>query len=199
MKVFITIVTVLLLSGCVGVQPPMNEYKLNSHMPTSKSKTQSIFEDKSLKVAEAFSPNTLMSLDMNYVQGVNKQFAFSQAKWATTPNQAITAKLLELLRDANLFKNIQVSKSRSKSDLILETNIEDFMQYFSEDFKESYSSVVLTLTLIDFNKNSVIVTKTFRSKVNAKSLDVEGGVVALDAALYEVLSQINEWFTEVNR
>ena len=44
-----------------------------------------------------------------------------------------------------------------------------------------------------------LIFNSISKKVNAKSLDVEGGVIALDGALYEVLSQINEWFAQVNR
>ncbi|MFA6191640.1 MAG: ABC-type transport auxiliary lipoprotein family protein [Sulfurimonas sp.] len=196
MKLFIIAIAILLFSGCSTMHPSKSEYRLNSNMPT-KILSQAGCANKSLKVAEAFSSSTLMALDMNYVQGINKQFAYSQAQWSISPNHAITDKLLELIRDANLFKSVQVSKSRSKNDLILETNIEDFMQYYSEDFRESYSNVVITLTLIDATTNSVVSTKTFSSKVAAKSLDSEGGVIALDSALYDVLSQINEWFSKV--
>ncbi|MEA2092286.1 MAG: hypothetical protein U9O83_07980, partial [Campylobacterota bacterium] len=81
------------------------------------------------------------------------------------------------------------SKSRSKNDLILEINIEDFMQYFSKDLTQSYSKVVLSLTLIDAKTSRVIASDTFSAKMDALSLDASGGVKALDAALQDVLSQ----------
>jgi cholesterol transport system auxiliary component len=198
MKLWIAIVVLLLLSGCATVHPAIAEYRLSSHMPTlTDSSNSRECANKSLKVAEAFSSSSLMALDINYVHGQNKQFPYSQAQWSISPNHAITAKLLELIRERNLFKSVQVSKSRSKNDLILETNIEDFMQYFSEDLKESHSNVVITLTLIDASNNSVRATQTFSAKVNSKSLDVEGGVVALNLAFEDVLSQIIHWLEKV--
>ncbi len=196
MKLLIVSIIMFWFSGCATVNPPKSEYKLNSQMPTHVGSGVAC-GDKSLKVAEAFSSSTLMALNMNYVQGTNKQFAYAQAQWATAPNQAISAKLLELIRVSNLFQSVQVSKSRSKNDLILETNIEDFMQYYSEDFRDSYANVAMTLTLIDGNKNSVVATKTFHAKVLTKTADAEGGVVALDTALFDVLSQIDGWLGKV--
>ena len=186
----------ILLGGCATVHPPKVEYRLNAKTP-SQSFPQNECTGKSLKVAEAFSSSTLMSLSMYYVEGVNKQFAYSQAQWAVAPNYAISEKLLTLARDTKLFKSVQVSKSRSKNDLILETNIEEFMQYFSADFKESHAKVGITISLIDANTNSVLSTKKFNSKVDAKTLDADGGVVALDEALFEVLTEMNAWFSKV--
>ena len=80
--------------------------------------------------------------------------------------------------------------------MLLETNIEDFMQYFSKDEKNSFSNVVITLTLIDTQTNSVIATKTFRSKVDSQSADANGGVIALNRALSNVLNESGKWLGE---
>lgn len=198
MRLFIIAFSIFLLSGCTTVLPPMSEYRLDSKMcPSEATNTPKGCEDKSLKVAEAFSSGTLMALNMNYVQGVNKQFSYAQAQWSVAPKDAVTQKLLELARGTNLFKSVQVSKSRSKNDLILETNIEDFMQYYSEDLRASHAKVTLTLTLIDAGKNHVLSSKTFTSKAVVKTLDAQGGVEALDRALFDVLSEINVWLGDV--
>lgn len=196
MKIISLILTVLLFSACSTVHPPVTEYRLNLEIPKS-APTQKGCLDKSLKVAQAFSSNPLVTLNMNYVQGSNKQFAYSQAQWSISPSDAVTAKIIELLRDTKLFNSVQVSKSRSKSDMIMEIDIEDFMQYFSSDFKESYANAAITLTLIDSKNNIIIATKTFNSKVDAKTLDAEGGVHALSTALSDILKQSSVWVSEV--
>lgn len=196
MKIFVLVLTVLLFSACSTVNPPVTEYRLNLDMPKN-TQMQKGCSEKSLKVAQAFSSTPLMTLNMNYVEGSNKQFAYSQAQWSVSPNNAITAEIIELLRSTELFKSVQVSKSRSKSDMILEINIEDFMQYFSDDFENSHANAVITLTLIDSKSNNVIATRTFNSKVDAKTLNAEGGVYALSMALSDVLKQSSLWFNEV--
>ena len=196
MKIFVLVLTVLLFSACSTVNPPVTEYRLNLDMPKN-TQMQKGCSEKSLKVAQAFSSTPLMTLNMNYVEGSNKQFAYSQAQWSVSPNNAISAEIIALLRSTELFKSVQVSKSRSKSDMILEINIEDFMQYFSDDFENSHANAVITLTLIDSKSNNVIATRTFNSKVDAKTLNAEGGVYALSMALSDVLKQSSLWFNEV--
>lgn len=196
MRVVGLFLIVLLFSACSTVHPPVTEYRLNLDMQKSPQ-TQKECLEKTLKVAQAFSSAPLMTLNMNYVEGSMKQFAYSQAQWSVSPNDAITAEIIEMLSGTKLFKSVQVSKSRSKSDMILEINIEDFMQYFSNDFDNSYANAVITLTLLDATTNKVIATKRFNSKVGTKTLNAEGGVHALSSALSDILQQSSLWFNEV--
>lgn len=196
MRVVGLFLIVLLFSACSTVHPPVTEYRLNLDMQKSPQ-TQKECLEKTLKVAQAFSSTPLMTLNMNYVEGSMKQFSYSQAQWSVSPNDAITAEIIDMLRGTNLFRSVQVSKSRSKSDMILEVNIEDFMQYFSNNFDNSYANAVITLTLIDSETNKVIATKTFNSKVDTKTLNAEGGVHALSTALSDILKQSSKWFNEV--
>ncbi len=198
MKLLYIILVVFAFSACSTTVPSVAEYRINTNAKP-QAFTQSACREKSLKVAQAFSPSSLMSLSMNYGQGAHKQFVFTQSQWAQSPNNAITAELLKSIKATKLFKNVQVSKSRSNNSLLLETSIEDFMQYFSEDEKSSYVSVVVTLTLIDTNSNRVLATETFSSKMDVLSVNASGGVTALNEALQNVLEDGVLWFGEVCR
>lgn len=188
----------MLFAGCSTVVPPKVEFRVNPKMPQKKLGAMSC-KDNSLKIAQAFSPSSLMSQDMNYALGSEKQYIYSKSQWASTPNRAITNMYLKLLREADVFNSVQVSKSRSRSDYVLEINIEDFMQYFSEDSSSSHAKVLITLSFIDTGSSTVFATKTFSSEVEVESLDAQGGVEALNSALGNVLVQSNEWFGEVCR
>ncbi|MEA3331800.1 MAG: ABC-type transport auxiliary lipoprotein family protein [Campylobacterota bacterium] len=183
---------IMLLSGCTTIVAPVTEYRIITKAPTSTQSSRAC-RDKSLKIAQAFSSSSLMSQNMNYAQGRTKQFAYSQAQWAESPNLGITSELLKHIRATNFFKSVQSSKSRSKNDLILEINIEDFMQYFSEDSTSSHANVSIELTLLDTKTNVVVATRTFVSKVDSETLDANGGVEALSLALQNVLNQTKEW------
>jgi cholesterol transport system auxiliary component len=132
---------------------------------------------------------------MSYAQGEYKQDNFSQSEWAESPNKAITNQIARYIQLSKLFKSTQIAKSRTKSEMVLETNIEDFMQYFSQDEKTSYANIVITFTLID-SKNNIISSKRFTSKVDVKTLDAEGGVEALNKALENVLVDMGNWLGE---
>lgn len=196
MRIFNLVLIVLLFSACSTVYPPVTQFRLNLDMPKSVQMNSGCSE-KSLKVAQAFSSTSLRTLDMNYVQGSTKQFAYSQAQWSVSPSNAITDNMIEMLRETKLFKSVQVFKSRSQSDMILEIDIEDFIQYFSTDFKDSHANVIITLTLIDSKSSDVIATKTFSSNVDVKKLDANGGVHALSNALSNVLKESSIWMNEV--
>ena len=193
MKIIFLAVFILLLSGCSTSQPPITEYRINSNIIKSDMSEHGCV-DKSLKVAQSFSSSSLMSKDMNYAQGTHKQFVFTQSQWAESPNRVITHEIVKLLRDTKLFKSVQVSKSRSKNEWILETNIEDFLQYFDETSKKSYANIVISFTIIDAQSSNVIATKTIEHKVDTERLDASGGVEALNKALFEVLSKSREFF-----
>ncbi len=187
---------ILLLSGCSTLTSPITEYKIHTQI-AKKSFNKNACSNKTLKISQAFASNSLMSLSMKYMQGDDKQFAYSESQWTDSPNRALTLQILKSLKNTDLFKSVQISQSISKNDWILEINIEDFMQYFSEDFSKSYVKTVICLTLIDSNSRGVVATKTFSSRVQAKTLDAKGGVDALNKALQDVLTQDIDWFSEM--
>ena len=198
-KTIFILLSVIFLSGCVTTTtPPMNEFRVNSNLSFS-SLSEGKCHKKSLKVAEAFSSNSLKSLKMKYAYGNNKQFIYSQSQWALSPNQAITSEIINLLRDLELFSSVQIAKSRSRNDMLLEISIDEFMQYFNEDGSRSYVNVVLSLTLLDTKTKTIFATKTFRQKSDVKRLNAEGGVESLNTALRTVLLSSSIWFEEICR
>jgi len=182
--------------GCSMSVPAVSEYRINT-IQTPAAFNDSSCKKQSLKIAQAFSSASLMTHDMNYGQGNYKQYKFSESQWAESPNRAITAEVLEYIQSIKLFKNVQISKSRSRNGVLLETNIEDFMQYFSEDEKESYAQVRINFTLIDLKTSSVIATQTFESKLDVDNINAASGVVSLNKALTNVLMDSTKWLGEV--
>ena len=196
-KYLILSIIAILFSGCLTTTiPAKSEYRINTTLKANKTDAQSCTM-KSLKVAKAFSSSAIMSNHMMYAIGDSKQYAYAESLWAQNPNSVITSNLLKLLRETELFKSVQVSKSRSRNDFILEINIEDFMQYFNSDSSSSYANIVVSLTLIDIKSNTVYATQTFASKVDVETLNAQGGVKGLSIALNNILAQTNTWISGV--
>ncbi len=192
MRVFYALFVLILLGGCSTTHPSVTEFRIQTQVAKHDTSSKECSQ-KSLKVAQTFSPASLMSLDMSYAVGGNKQFLYTQSQWSMPPNKAVSAEVLKHIREHKLFKNVQVSQSRSTSDLVLETNIEDFMQYFNADKTESYANVVVSFSLIDFKSAKVLDTQTFSSKIKVKSLDAQGGTQALNEALTDIIAQSVIW------
>lgn len=197
MKYIIYFLLAILLQGCLSTTvPAKSEYRINPNVSVKESQASGCKKD-SLKISQAFSVNSLLSQDMFYALGDTKQYMYSESKWSTTPNRAITSEFLVLIRDSKLFKHVQTAKSRSRSDIILEINIEDFMQYFDESSSKSHVNVSINLSLINARGNNVFASETFKAKVDVETLNASGGVDGLNTALAKVLLDTNEWLAGV--
>lgn len=185
-----------LFIGCSTVIPSKTEFRVNPNFESNVLETQAC-KKNSLKVAQAFSSNALLSSNMNYALGDDKQYVYSESLWSNSPNRSITKEYLKLLRDSQLFKSVQISKSRTRNDFILEINIEDFMQYFSEDSSSSYVKVAISLTLIDARTNGVVASEIFKKKMKSETLNAAGGVKALNTTLNGILSESKIWLAKV--
>lgn len=195
MKIILFILT-MLLSGCTTIKPSVTEYRVVSEVLKKDVSAQGC-KNKSLKILDAFSSNSLMSLNMDYTESNNRVFSYSQSQWQESPNSAVTLQLLNNIRASELFGSVHASKSRAKGNLLLETGIDEFMQYYGSDLKNSYVKVAITLTLIDSKTNGVVATKTFYSKTDTKTPDAQGGADAINSALDDIITQNIEWFEGV--
>lgn len=186
----------LIFTGCSVTYPPISEYRIAPEVKQIVHNTDSC-KDKSLKISQVFSSSSLMSKKMKYAQDNYKEYYFSESEWADAPNKVITKELLKSVRATNIFSNVTSFKSRTKSDMILETSVEDFMQYFSDDSSKSYVNIVMTMSLIDAKSSKNIETKTFEKILEVESINAQGGVDALNSAFSTILSQSSLWLEDV--
>lgn len=197
MKFILPIFLLFIFTGCGTKVPVATKYMLNTPTDINKiSNESSICKNESLKVMQSFSSSMLMSKEMHYVVDSNKVYPYSAAQWAITPNRIVSDEYFKMLRDLNLFSSVGNSKSRTNTSWLLETKLEDFMQYYENDNSSSYVIVSINLTILDSQKSEVIATKLFKSKIVVDIIDAAGGVVALNKALSDVLSQSALWLTE---
>lgn len=195
MRFFLYIAVGLFFLGCTTLKPTVAEYKMALQESVTKSSVQGC-RAKSLKVAQAFSAAPLLSLQMEYTEAEDKVFAYSQSQWQESPNSFITSELFSSIRDFELFGSVHSFGSRVKTDLILEANIEEFMQFYAPDMSSSYVNVLISLALIDTKTSRAVATKTFRSKVKTKTADAAGGVEAYREALGEIVANKRVWLEE---
>ncbi len=196
MKMFLALVTVFLFVGCTTIKPHITEFRVITKDANMKSGAKGCI-DKSLKVSQAFSSASLLSLDMDYTESDNKIFSYSQSQWQESPNSFIASELYKSIRDSALFKSVHSFKSRVKSDYILEIDIEEFMQFYTKGMNSSYVNVIMNLSLVDAKTNNVISTSKFISKIDTKTADATGGVEALSRALDEIILKNAEWLDGV--
>ncbi len=197
MRLLLPILILSVFLGCTSKVPMATKYKMsvNPQEETINMKNSQC-SSQSLKVMQTFSSFMLMSSDMYYVVDSNKVFPYSESQWAIAPNKIVSSKIYEMLRDTNLFKTVQSSKSRTDASWLVESKLEDFMQYYENNNTESYVKISINLTIIDNASSKVIASKVFKVKAKTKTMNAEGGVLALDKALSELLKQSASWFIE---
>lgn len=195
---FTSLVSLSLFSGCFVGSPSVTEYRISPDVEIDEYEHRGC-KKHSLKIAQAFSSSELMRKDMNYALDGYEQYMFSQSQWAVAPSKAISLSFRNFIESTQLFQNVQVSQSRSKNDYLLEINIDDFMQYFTEDEQNSFVKISINLTLIDARTSKVIATKTFKYREDVKSLNAKGGVLALNDLFEQLLLESGEWLGGVCR
>ena len=193
---YILILLALLLTGCTLHSPLVSEYRISPEIQEQTLNSSSC-KSKSIKIAHVFSPSSLMSKKMNYTQDEHKEFTYNESEWSQSPARSITAELLTSIRDTKIFKNVSNFKSRSRSQLILETNVEDFIQHYKDENRESFAKVTLSFSLVDTKTSNTLDSITISKEVEVDTLDAEGGVVALNHALSLVLQENNTWLNGV--
>ncbi|WP_207562443.1 ABC-type transport auxiliary lipoprotein family protein [Sulfurimonas aquatica] len=195
MKFLFIVVVFIFLGGCSINNPAVKEYRIHLEPKTVTYDSQSC-KEKSLKVGQVFSSSSLLSHRMKYMKDGYSEFSFTQSEWAQSPNKALSAELVKSVRSSGLFSSVNSYKSRSRSDLILETNLEEFIQYFSNDNNSSFVNISLSLSLVETGTSKVLQTKYISKKLGTKSLDAQGGVKAFNEALSGVLKESNDWLSE---
>ena len=184
--------TVLFLNSCAVSVPQPNEYRLAIQAQKVAAK-ESKCKKASLKVQNAYCDDIFMSESMYYIEGKYSEYAYSQSKWAQTPQTMITKAFTENIRAMELFKSVQSSESKTKNDFLLEITIDDFMQYFDKSAKNSFVKVTITCALVDMKTHRAYVIKTFAKEMKTPSNDALGGVEALSNALNEVVEECDVW------
>ena len=86
-------------------------------------------------------------------------------------------------------------KSFSRSDYTLESRVDDFAQYFSEDEKESYVRTSITFSLIDNKTAKIVASKQITKEKRTEAADAQSGVAALNELLGESLDEMTEWIS----
>jgi cholesterol transport system auxiliary component len=186
----------LMITGCTTATTQPMEYKLTTdvkaHNYTSKS-----CKDKTIRIRDVFASSSLMSTDMKYAIGTNKELSYTQSKWVVSPNKILSAEILKSVRESGIFASVHNAKSRIYTNMTLEIDVEDFMQYYNKEKNDSFSKVVLNFTLIDNKTKKVVSTTKIIKTYPSQTLDAKGGVDALNLALDDVLYNSNLWLDKV--
>jgi cholesterol transport system auxiliary component len=192
MRYILIVFSLLYLTACSTTYPAITEYRIDTDIKVPSDLTSSC-KEKSLTVAQVFVKNSLMSKKMKYVVGKYQEFAYNESEWAENPNRAITDEIIASLQKAGVFATVESYKSFSRSDYTLESRVDTFTQFFSEDESSSFVKIDITFSLIDNKTAKIIASKHIVKEKKTKKADAKSGVVALNELLGESLREMSRW------
>lgn len=184
-----SVLAMFILVGCSS--KTVDVYTLKYSESLSKKATFAN-KNKTIKISIPKSTKEIRKNKILYAKTPYMRESYAYSRWSDTPNHMIEQYLVTLLDQSKLFKAVIPADSKAKSQWILESNIEDFYQYFDKD-KRAFAVVKIRFLLIDNKDKRVIASHHFSTKTPAPSLDAKGGVKAMDEALKHIGIQLVNW------
>lgn len=198
MKQYFTYLASLLLlaglSGCTikEVQPKPYNYTLE---PNVKLERFSTHNQDVLKIARMESYSGLNVRSILYKKDGAMQ-PYKYGVWSEMPTLKLQHLITEALQDQNHFGAVVLGNSLATSNLVLESDLQNFEEVFVGD--TSYVHVSIRFRMIDMRTSEVIASAKFTSKKDVTRLDGAAGTVeAFNAAAAEVIQSLSVWINKV--
>jgi cholesterol transport system auxiliary component len=138
-----------------------------------------------------------MSRNILYLEKEFAQNRYANSKWSDTPNKMLASLFHSCINKSSVFKSVLPSYSRGKADLLLESTLLDFYHHVNSD-GSSEGIVRIEFYLIESKSGEVVATIELDSKINSKTLDVNGGVRALNDASKSVALSLTQWLSSLD-
>jgi len=187
-----------LLGGCATqTMPEITSYAIViSSANDAPSSKQPVFS-KILKVSMPESSSAIMSRDILYQGSDYALNAYAYSRWSDTPNKMLGNLFISSIRKSNIFTTVLPVASRGKGDYILESTLYEFQQQIKTD-NNSAARIRILFDLINKRNGDVIASKEISSSELARTVDVKGGVGALNKASYTIATKLNDWLRSLD-
>ena len=184
-----TLCSLILISACSGLRSPpapaVNLYILDAHSSVALGSPSS---NVVLAVSMPRSSPGFDTTHMFYQRQPHQVEYFALNRWLDTPAHMLEPLLLQSLEISHAFGAVVPSSGQVVANIRLDTDLVRLQQDFSS--KPSRVQLTLRAQLVDISAKRVLAVKVFDVIENANSDDAQGGVVAANLALKNVLDQV---------
>lgn len=188
----------VIVSGCAtNTVPAIDSYTINISCEAETPSEENTKFSKVLKVSKPKSTAAIMSRHILYQEKEFAQNSYAHSKWSDTPNKMLASLFISCINKSTVFKSILPSYSKGKADLLLESTLLDFYHHVYSD-GSSEGRVKIEFYLIEPKSGEVVATNEFISKITSKTLDVNGGVRALNDASKSVALSLAQWLSSLD-
>ena len=174
-------------------QPPVTEYALSPRIQAQGANDGKL--PLVLKLAPVSASQIYMSTDILYVGDDYQRNPYAYSRWVDSPVHMLQLVLQDGLERSGLFQAVLPSTSLLGADLRLETTLYDFSHHMLAD-RKSEAVIRLGFHLMDVRKSRLLASRQFELRMPAPSLDAEGGVAAINAAVASLFPRLIDWLKE---
>lgn len=187
---------VLLMGGCTLQKsvPPVSTYRIVADV-NEASYASTGCKEKTLRIALLEGSTLLRSRTIHYADDASMQYGYTKARWVESPSQQLRYLMERSTTQSGLFNGVIPYRSLAKNDLLLETNVNTFLQVIHED-GSSDVHLAMDLALVDQFSRKVLATKQIKLSKETVSADVEGAIGAFNALVSEALDEANRWLND---
>ncbi len=189
---YLLVALVIMISGCsiTKTVPSKTEYRLLT--PDVAKIQSSSCESITIKLEPIQSSNTLLDHRMYYAIDSIEQRYYSESLWVQSPNKMIEQILKNAMIESKLFGSVLDYRSNADTQWRYEVRILDCMQYFKDD-GSSYVKLSMDFVIIKNIGMKIVASKHLEVVVPAETSDAQGGVIALNRAVSQIVTQSNSW------
>ncbi len=202
MKSLLVSAAVLLLAGC-GLLPkptaPPSFHSLDrAAIPAPAKPAVAAMPFDSAPTLIVNPPHAAAGFDSKhivYLRQAHKLEYFAHHEWIDTPARMLAPLMIAAIESSGSFRAVVLTPSAASGNMTLDTEIVGF----AHDFSTSPSRVRFALhaVMVDSATRQVLGWREFDASIAAKSEDPEGGVVAANRAVQQVLEQLTSFCVEV--
>ncbi len=185
------------LSGCNAMQlkatPQPAFYTLDNPTTTTPAQPPGVAA-ATLIVNPPHAASGFDSQRIIYVRATHQLEYFAHSEWVDTPARMLAPLIVTALQNRGAFRAVVLMPSAASGDLRLDTEILRLQQDFAGS--PSRGRFTLRAYLEDSATRRILATREFDASVAAGSDDPQGGVVAANQAVWEVLQQLADFCVE---
>jgi len=191
-----TILMIIFLNACSSkTHKAMDIYTLKYNaIPSTKPLIAT--SNKTLKIIQPQSSKEIQKKKILYAKTLQQRETYAYSRWSDTPNRMLEDFLVAYLNQTALFKVVIPHTSQVAPAWLLESNIEDFYQYFDEE-NRAFAIVKIRFFLMDKKDKSLISQYYFSAKIPSSPLDAKGGVLAFNLAMQQVATELQLWLKDL--
>jgi ABC-type uncharacterized transport system auxiliary subunit len=183
----------VVLTGCAGKVRRIESYTFDTPVKTRKAYS-SKFHNKILMVDYPGGIGHGMSDRIYYRKG-DIESSYLYSRWSVSQNRLLMARILKIVRNSSIFKEVLDYASEATPDYLLESRIYAFRHMLNKD-GSSYALIDIVFRLLRYEDHKVVKSVELRYEEPCESTDARGFVRAAERAMRRLGDDLVEWLAK---